>query len=103
MAGAQDSGPLPRMAGQAKDYVRGSINNRPFRPGGLDDSHSLERTLPAGASDGEWVREVLIGGLAQTVPPSFKKGLDLGDLKVELSLKLEKVLKYTTFVTSDFY
>ncbi|KAK9280712.1 hypothetical protein L1049_014410 [Liquidambar formosana] len=81
MAGAQDSGPLPRMAGPAKDFVRGSINNRPFRPGGLDDSQSLERILPIGASNGEWIREVLNGGPAQAVPPSLKQGLDLGDLK----------------------
>ncbi|KAL5580835.1 hypothetical protein UlMin_013277 [Ulmus minor] len=78
---AQESGPLPRMSGTPKDYVRGSINNRPFRPGGLDDSQSLQRILPDGASNGEWVRELLNGGPAQAVPPGFKQGLDLGDLK----------------------
>lgn len=82
LVGSQDSGPLPRMAGPAKDFVRGSINNRPFRPGGLDDSQSLERILPVGASNGEWVREVLNGGPAQASPPSFIRGLDLGHLKV---------------------
>ncbi|ONI00016.1 hypothetical protein PRUPE_6G062900 [Prunus persica] len=81
IVGAQESGSLPRVAGPAKDFVRGSINNRPFRPGGLDDSKSLERVLPDGASNGEWVHELLIGGSAQAVPPSFKQGLDLGDLK----------------------
>lgn len=103
MAGAQDSGPLPRMAGPAKDFVRGSINNRPFRPGGLDDSQSLERILPIGASNGEWVREVLNGGPAQAVPPSLKQGLDLGDLKVNLfdllfkSVKLSKNFDFFFF------
>lgn len=79
-SGAQESGPLPRTS--AKDFVRGSINNRPFRPGGLDDSQGLERTLPPGASNGEWVLEIFNGGPAQTIPPSSKQGLDLGFLKV---------------------
>lgn len=79
-SGAVESGSLTRTS--AKDFVRGSINNRPFRPGGLDDSQGLERTLPPGASNGEWVREILNGGPAQTIPPSSKQGLDLGPLKV---------------------
>lgn len=78
-SGAVESGPLPRTS--AKDFVRGSINNRPFRPGGLDDSQNLNRSLPPGASNGEWVREILNGGPAQTIPPSLKQGLDLGALK----------------------
>ncbi|KAJ7959741.1 DExH-box ATP-dependent RNA helicase [Quillaja saponaria] len=80
-SGAQESGPLPHISGHAKDFVRGSINNRPFRPGGLDDSQALERILPEGASNGEWVHEVLNGGPAQAVLPSLKQGLDLGALK----------------------
>lgn len=80
IVGAQGS--LPRTAGPAKDFLRGSINNRPFRPGGLDESQSLERIHPEGASNGEWVREVLNGGPAQAVTPSLKKGMDLGNLKV---------------------
>ncbi|KAL9238723.1 hypothetical protein vseg_013107 [Gypsophila vaccaria] len=80
-AGADDTGSLPRMSGAAKDFVRGSINSRPFRPGGLDESHSLSRALPDGALNGEWIREVLEGGPAEKHPPSFKRGLDLGDLK----------------------
>lgn len=83
-AGALESGALPRMTSTAKDFVRGSLNKRPFRPGGLDDSQSSERILPEGASNGEWVQELLIGGPARAVPPSFKQGLDLGDLKVNL-------------------
>lgn len=79
--GADDSGALPRIVGPPKDFVRGSINSRPFRPGGLDDSPSLGRVVPDGATNGEWVREVLNGGPAQTAPPSFKQGPDLGDLK----------------------
>ncbi|XP_010256687.1 PREDICTED: DExH-box ATP-dependent RNA helicase DExH11 [Nelumbo nucifera] len=81
MEGTQDSGPLPRMPGPAKDFVRGSINNRPFRPGGLQDSQYSERTLPVGACNGDWVREILDGGPPQVIPPSFKRGLDLGGLK----------------------
>ncbi|PHU13878.1 ATP-dependent RNA helicase SKI2 [Capsicum chinense] len=79
--GADDSGALPRIVGPPKDFVRGSINNRPFRPGGLDDSPSLGRVVPDGATNGEWVKEVLNGGPAQTAPPSFKQGPDLGDLQ----------------------
>ncbi|XP_074268042.1 DExH-box ATP-dependent RNA helicase DExH11 isoform X2 [Silene latifolia] len=80
-AGAEDTGSLPRINGAAKDFVRGSINSRPFRPGGLDNSHSLSRVVPEGALNGEWVREVLEGGPAEKHPPSFKQGLDLGELK----------------------
>ena len=81
-AEAQESGSLPRMNGTTKDFLRGSINNRPFRPGGLDDSQSLGRVLPDGAANGEWVRELLNGGPSQTIPPGFKQGLELGELKV---------------------
>lgn len=78
--GAQESGSLPRMNGTAKDFVRGSLNNRPFRPGGLDDSQSVQR-IPDGVTNGEWVHELLSGGPSQAIPPGFKQGLDLGDLK----------------------
>ncbi|KAK6935765.1 Ski2, N-terminal domain [Dillenia turbinata] len=81
MGGTQDSGSLPRAAGSSKDFVRGSINNRPFRPGGLDESQSLERILPEGVLNGEWVSEILDGRHVQTIPPSFKQGMDLGDFK----------------------
>ncbi|KAG7564740.1 ATP-dependent RNA helicase Ski2 C-terminal [Arabidopsis suecica] len=80
MYGDQDSGFFPRMVGPPKDFLRGSVNNRPFRPGGLEDSQSSERALPEGVSSGQWVQELLNGGPAQTVPPSFKQSLDLGDL-----------------------
>lgn len=83
-------GALPQITGPPKDFVRGSVNNRPFRPGGLDGSSSLGRALPDGASSGKWVHEVLDGGYAQTIPPGFKKGLDLGDLEV-LHLRLLKI------------
>ncbi|CAH9094222.1 unnamed protein product [Cuscuta europaea] len=82
-AGAEDLSALPQITGPAKDFVRGSINNRPFRPGGLDGS--LGRTFPVDASSGKWVREVLDGGPAQTIPPGFKQGLNLGDLKAHSS------------------
>lgn len=77
--GAEDSGALPRMTRPPKDFVKGSMNNRPFHPGGLNDTQ--ERTLPCGASNGEWVWELINGGPAQKVPPSFMKGLDVGDLQ----------------------
>ncbi|XP_050236549.1 DExH-box ATP-dependent RNA helicase DExH11 [Mercurialis annua] len=83
--GAQEYSPAPRVTGPSKDFVKGSINNRPFRPGGLEDSKSSERNLPAGATNGEWVRELINGGPAQKMPPSLKKGLDLGDLKAHPS------------------
>ncbi|KAB2089405.1 hypothetical protein ES319_A03G058800v1 [Gossypium barbadense] len=80
IVGGETRGSFPRASnGAANDIVRGSINNRPFRPGGLEDQ-SLERIFPYGASNGEWVREVLNGGPAQTIPPGFKQGLKLGDL-----------------------
>lgn len=95
----EESGSLPRMAGSAKDFVRGSLSNRPFRPGGLDDSQSLERILPDGVSNGEWVCELLNGGPAQTVPPGLKQGLELGDLKVKLSHHfLLRAVKYHIFL-----
>lgn len=80
--GDGDFSSAPRMPGPAKDFVRGSSGNRPFRPGGLEQSQSSERVIPEGALNGEWVREVLDGGPAQTIPPGFKQGLDLGSLKV---------------------
>ncbi|XP_057789862.1 DExH-box ATP-dependent RNA helicase DExH11 isoform X2 [Salvia miltiorrhiza] len=81
VTGSQDSGALPRIVGPAKDFVRGSINNRPFRPGGLDSTDSLGKIHPDGACNGEWARGLLHGESAQILPPGFKDGLDLGDLK----------------------
>ncbi|KAL4188447.1 hypothetical protein AMTRI_Chr08g160190 [Amborella trichopoda] len=81
MEGAQDPSSMLRMPGPAKDFVRGSINSRPFHPGGLEFSQNPEQNIPEGACNGEWVREVLEGGPAQEIPPSFKQGLDLGSLK----------------------
>lgn len=80
-----------RISGPPKDFVKGSINNRPFRPGGLDDSQSAGRTFPDGASNGEWVQELLVGGPAQVVPPTFKQGMKLGDLKVLYFIILKAV------------
>lgn len=82
--GATDTGALPRIVGPAKDFVRGSLNNRPFHPGGLDNAESIGKIHPVGACNGEWARELLQGGPAQVLPPGFKDGLDLGDLKVML-------------------
>ncbi|CAK9165468.1 unnamed protein product [Ilex paraguariensis] len=65
----------------ATDFVKGSINNHPFHPRGLDDSESFGMIVPDDASNGEWVWEVLNGGPALALPPSFKEGLDFGDLK----------------------
>jgi len=79
-------GIAPRMPGPAKDFVRGSINNRPFRPGGLQDdtaeASALEKAFPEGARNGDWVHELMSGGPAQVAPPGFRKGLELGQLKV---------------------
>ncbi|KZV40547.1 hypothetical protein F511_29373 [Dorcoceras hygrometricum] len=81
IAGADNSGSLPRVIGPAKDFVKGSINNRPFRPGGLDDVDSLGKILPDSCCNGEWAQELLNGGPAQLLPPGFKEGLNLGHLK----------------------
>lgn len=75
---------MPRIVGPAKDFVRGSINNRPFWPGGLDNGDSLVKIHPEGACNGEWAHELLNGGPAQTLPPGFKNGMDLGHLSVLL-------------------
>ncbi|XP_021720755.1 DExH-box ATP-dependent RNA helicase DExH11-like [Chenopodium quinoa] len=80
-AGVEDSSALPRITGPAKDFVRGSLHSRPFHPGGLDGSQSLPRVVPEGSLNGDWIREVLEGGPAEKIPPSFKQGLDSGDLK----------------------
>lgn len=80
-AATEDSGALPGIAGPAKDFVKGSLSSRPFRPGGLDDAHTLGRIIPEGALNGEWVWEMINGGPAQSVPPGLKDGLDFGDLK----------------------
>lgn len=80
-----------RISGPPKDFVKGSISNRPFRPGGLDDSQSTGRTFPDGASDGEWVQELLTGAPAQVIPPSFKRGMNLGDLKVLYFIVLKAI------------
>ncbi|KAK4492081.1 hypothetical protein RD792_002878 [Penstemon davidsonii] len=79
--GAEGSGALPRIVGPAKDFVRGSISNRPFRPGGLDNGDSLGKIFPDAACNGEWVDELLNGGPAQFLPPGFKEGVDLGQLE----------------------
>lgn len=92
------------MPGPAKDFVRGGVNNRPFRPGGLVGSPS-ERSLPEGAKNGDWVHEIIDGGVAQSLPPSFKKGLDLGCLKVSIfSLTIYPVglTQSTKMVTLSF-
>jgi len=84
--GSGTEGLAPRMPGPAKDFVRGSINNRPFRPGGLLDDNAevaaLDKAFPEGARNGDWVHELMTGGLAQVAPPGFRKGLELGQLKV---------------------
>ncbi|KAL6888475.1 hypothetical protein ACP4OV_009501 [Aristida adscensionis] len=78
-------GMAPRMPGPAKDFVRGGMNSRPFRPGGLQDdtaeAAALEKALPEGALNGDWVRELMSGGPALIAPPGFRKGLELGQLK----------------------
>lgn len=104
MVEAEDSGGLPRMAGPAKDFVKGSINSRPFRPGGLDNSQTSER-IPVGASNGQWVWEVINGGPPQTIPPSFKQGMDLGDLQANLldQSHLNKYLSSLFFTFVHFY
>ncbi|MQL85014.1 hypothetical protein Taro_017524, partial [Colocasia esculenta] len=81
MEDAQGSGTFLRMPGPAKDFVRGSTKNRPFRPGGLDDPQSSDRLLPEGALNGQWIRELIAGGDPQTVPPGLRQGMDLGRLK----------------------
>lgn len=92
MEGAQeDVGGLNKMPGPAKDFVRGSLNNRPFRPGGLQSSnlpgHNDPQNSDKGSLHADWVREFIRpvsggGPLPQTVPPTFRKGLQLGPLKV---------------------
>lgn len=88
MAQVFDSGTggmVARMPGPPKDFVRGRVNSRPFRPGGMHDHTAeaavLEKAFPEGARNGDWVRELMSGGPAQIAPPGFGTGLDLGRLK----------------------
>ncbi|GJM90263.1 hypothetical protein PR202_ga06525 [Eleusine coracana subsp. coracana] len=92
------TGGMPsRMPGPAKDFVRGSMNSRPFRPGGLQDdaaeATALEKAFPEGARNGDWVRELMGGGPAQVAPPGFRKGLDLGELKEKYSVQFDDLFK----------
>ncbi|KAJ4781291.1 ATP-dependent RNA helicase [Rhynchospora pubera] len=90
MEGAQeDVGGLNRMPGPAKDFVRGGLNNRPFRPGGFQSSshlHEDNQNSDKCALYADWVRELIHpvnegGTLPQTVPPTFREGLQLGPFK----------------------
>ncbi|KAJ7561237.1 hypothetical protein O6H91_03G020200 [Diphasiastrum complanatum] len=76
--GAHNSSSLLRRPGPPEDFVRGSTSNQPFLPGGSDLSHKAEKYIPEGALNGEWLTEILQGGPLETVPPGFKRGLDLG-------------------------
>ncbi|KAL6565185.1 Antiviral helicase ski2 [Orobanche minor] len=80
-AGAKESGGLPCIIGPAKDFLRGSISSRPFRPGGPDNADYLGKSIPDGACNGEWAHELLHGGRAQVLPPGFKYESHLGDLE----------------------
>ncbi|KAJ3685614.1 hypothetical protein LUZ61_014778 [Rhynchospora tenuis] len=103
MEGAQeDIGGLNRMPGPAKDFVRGSLNNRPFRPGGLQSSNHLphedKHNSDKCALHADWVRELIHpinggGPQPQTVPPTFRKGLQLGPLKEYPSSQICSVRK----------
>ncbi|XP_062218251.1 DExH-box ATP-dependent RNA helicase DExH11 isoform X2 [Phragmites australis] len=81
----ENGGVAPRMPGPAKDFVRGSVNSRPFRPGGLQgdaaEAAAMQKAFPEGAQNGDWVHELMSGGPAQVAPPGFRKGLELGQLK----------------------
>ncbi|KAL2653895.1 hypothetical protein R1flu_022023 [Riccia fluitans] len=76
--GAHNSSSVLRKPGPPDHFVKGSSGNQPFLPGGFDLSQTSERYVPEGALNGEWVAEILQGGPLQTVPPGFKRGLDLG-------------------------
>ncbi|KAL3685939.1 hypothetical protein R1sor_003961 [Riccia sorocarpa] len=76
--GAHNSSSVLRKPGPPDHFVKGSSGNQPFLPGGFDLSQTSERYIPEGALNGEWVAEILQGGPLQTVPPGFKRGLDLG-------------------------
>ncbi|KAL5983261.1 hypothetical protein ACLOJK_017345 [Asimina triloba] len=93
MEGTQLSGPLPHMPGPSKDFVKGGISNRPFRPGGLENTQTLESTVPEGARNGDWVRELLDGGVAQAMLPSLKQEVDFGCLKTMLSVHFDDLFK----------
>ncbi|GLJ42713.1 hypothetical protein SUGI_0885500 [Cryptomeria japonica] len=77
----QDSSSVLRRPGAPEDFVRGNTNSRPFLPGGFEETQTSERYLPEGASNGDWVHEIIEGGCMQTIPPGFKHGLDLGTPK----------------------
>ncbi|CAM6105247.1 unnamed protein product [Calypogeia fissa] len=76
--GAHNSSSVLRRPGPPDHFVQGSTSNQPFLPGGFDLSQTSERYIPEGALNGDWLLEILQGGPLQTVPPGFKRGLDLG-------------------------
>lgn len=75
---SQNSSSVLRKPGNPEDFVRGSTSNHPFRPGGFDLPQSSGKTVPEGALNGDWLREVLHGGPLQKVAPGFKHGIDFG-------------------------
>lgn len=75
---SQNSSSVLRKPGHPEDFVRGSTSNHPFRPGGFDLPQSSGKTVPLGALNGDWLREVLHGGPLQKVAPGFKHGIDFG-------------------------
>ncbi|XP_078446524.1 RNA helicase, ATP-dependent, SK12/DOB1 protein [Wolffia australiana] len=77
----QHAGTFSLVPGRTRDFVRGSTSNRPFRPGGLEESQTSEKLIPDGARTGQWVRELIDGADPQTVAPSFKRGMNFGSLK----------------------
>lgn len=77
-ARAQESSSILRHPGPPEDFVSGSTSSRPFRPGGFEDAQTSERNIPKGSLNGEWISEIIGGGIMQKLPPGFKEGLDLG-------------------------
>ena len=71
--------------------MRGSTSNHPFRPGGFDLPQSSGKTIPIGALNGDWLREVFHGGPLQKVAPGLKHGIDFGLPEVS-DLTLSKAL-----------
>jgi antiviral helicase SKI2 len=87
---AQNSSSTLRKPGAPEDFLRGSTNNRPFNPGGIDPPQSSSKVILEGALNGNWFHEVLEGGPLQTVPPGFKQGIDFGSVEPFLQCKGSK-------------
>lgn len=94
--GAHNSSSVLRRPGPPEEFVRGSTINHPFRPGGFDLSHPMEKHMTSRETVGDALQAVLEGGPLHTTPPGFTRGLDLGAPKPLSTRRHTIVADYST-------